>query len=240
MCSGLRRTRAGRVRRASKLIHPRHQICQQRCLASNLLAPAQRAARVDGEGKLYNTRTAQNGAQASAAVLERSVSKLRRGCEAAHDELHKARRASAAPRCSSEVAPSHGAPSHGAPSQVTPSQVTPRQVSSKQVTPRPSHPQAKSRVSLRGHGVGWRWCSTALGGTITRRPPSGCRFWRRGGAPPYPTRPTRPRARASGEGESSPSSTSASASVSDPDAAWGKDETAMETRERLGLGRWGE
>ena len=139
MCSGLRRTRAGRVRRASKLIHPRHQICQQRRLASNLLAPAQRAARVDGEGKLpklYSTRTApQNGAQASAAVLERSVSKLRRGCEAAQDELHKARRASAAPRCSSKVAPS----------QVAPSQVTPSQV-----TPRPSHPQAKSRLSLRG------------------------------------------------------------------------------------------
>ena len=36
-----------------------------------------------------------------------------------------------------------------------------------------------------------------------------------------------------GEGESSPSS--ASASDFDPDAAWGKDETAMETRERLGL-----
>ena len=42
-----------------------------------------------------------------------------------------------------------------------------------------------------------------------------------------------------GEGESSPSSASASDSDSDPDAAWGKDETAMETRERLGLGRGG-
>ena len=40
------------------------------------------------------------------------------------------------------------------------------------------------------------------------------------------------------EGESTPPS-SASASDSDPDAAWGKDETAMDTRERLGLGRWG-
>ena len=41
-----------------------------------------------------------------------------------------------------------------------------------------------------------------------------------------------------GEGESSPSSTSDS--DSDPDAAWGKEETAMETRERLGLAKWGE
>ena len=141
MCSGLRRTRAGRVRCASKLIHPRHQICQQRRLAPHLLAPAQRAARVDGEGKLpklYNTTTApQNGAQASDAPLERSVSKLRQGCEAAQDELHKAQRASAAPRCSSQVAPSQVTPS-----QVTPGQDTPRQVSSK-----PGHPQAKSRPS---------------------------------------------------------------------------------------------
>ena len=52
MCSGLRRNRSGRVRRASKLIHLRRHNCEQRRLASNLLAPAQRTARVDGEGKL--------------------------------------------------------------------------------------------------------------------------------------------------------------------------------------------
>ena len=42
-----------------------------------------------------------------------------------------------------------------------------------------------------------------------------------------------------GEGESNTSSASASASDSDPDAAWEKEETAMETRERLGLGGCG-
>ena len=141
VCSELRRTRAGRVRYASKLIHPRRHNCEQRRLAPNLLALAQRAARVDGEGKLpqvlQQNTAQQNGAHASAAALERSVSKLRRGCEAAQDELHKVRHASTAPRCSSQVAPS----------QVTPSQVTPSQVTPSQVGSKPGHPQAKSPPS---------------------------------------------------------------------------------------------
>ena len=145
-CSGLRRNRAGRKRRASKLIHLRRQICQQRRLDPHLLAPAKRAARADGEGKLPQVLRNNRNTQQSAG-FGCSTRKKRRGCV----DVARTHRTSCTMRDARALRRS--AQVSSPPSQLN--QASSRQASSlqgssapSQFTPRRVHPQASSRVSL--------------------------------------------------------------------------------------------
>ena len=148
-CSGLRRNRARRKRRASKLIHPRRHNCEQRPLAPHLLAPAQRAARVDGEGKLPKVLRQQLQHRTKRRLwLQRSRDACPSCVEAARTNRTSCtmRDARALRRAAQASSP---------PSQLT--QASSRQASSLQassapgqLTPKRVHPQASSRVSLRG------------------------------------------------------------------------------------------
>ena len=143
-CSGLRRNRAGRKRRASKLIHLRRHNCEQRRLTPHLLALAKRAARADGEGKPPQVLRQQ----------PQHTTKRRLWLQRSRDACPSCVEVARTHRTSCTTQMRRAAQASSPPSQLT--QASSRQTSSlqassapEQLTPKRVHLQASSRVSLR-------------------------------------------------------------------------------------------